>query len=187
MNFALRSCQYDYDTLRCRVAMMIHLKKFLNERNLHLAFEISLWLKGAFAFVEVGGGVIAYFVTKQFLVEVASAITQGELREDPRDIVAHALLYAAQHLSVTSQHFTAWYLASHGIIKLWLIGGLLRQKLWYYPLALGAFALFIVYQLYRFDTTHAWPLLVVTVIDIAVIALTWHEYRFLRRHVSHRA
>ena len=42
------------------------------------------------------------------------------------------------------------------------------------------FGLFIVYQLYRFTFTHSMWLVLVTAIDVIVIALTWHEYKYLR-------
>jgi uncharacterized membrane protein len=73
---------------------------------------------------------------------------------------------------------------SHGVVKLWLIIGLLRQKLWYYPLAAAVFGLFIVYQLYRYSFTNSLWLLVLSAVDVAVIALTWHEYRYLRSGLS---
>ena len=72
---------------------------------------------------------------------------------------------------------------SHGVVKLWLIIGLLRQKLWYYPLAAAVFGLFIVYQ-YSF-TNSLW-LLVLSAVDVAVIALTWHEYRYLEVRLEFR-
>ena len=87
-----------------------------------------------------------------------------------------------QHLSLGAQHFAAIYLVSHGAIKLWLIIGLLREKLWYYPTAMVIFALFIVYQFYHFSFTHSVFLLFITVVDFVVIILTWHEYGYLRRH-----
>lgn len=61
---------------------------------------------------------------------------------------------------------------SHGVVKLWLIIGLLRQKLWYYPLAAAVFGLFIVYQLYRYSFTNSLWLLVLGAVDVAVIALS---------------
>jgi uncharacterized membrane protein len=42
------------------------------------------------------------------------------------------------------------------------------------------FALFIAYQAYRFTYTHSVWLLLVTALDILVIALTWREYTYLR-------
>src|SRR5262249_47614044 len=107
-------------------------------------------------------------------------ITREELLEDPRDLVANYLLQAAQHFSVSGRNFAALYLLSHGVIKLWLIVGLLRAKLSYYPVAIAIFTLFIVYQLYRFNLTHSLWLIVITVVDVLVIGLAWHEYRYLR-------
>ena len=155
------------------------------EKNIHLAFEISLFLKGLFALGQIIGGVAAFFVTKELLVKAVSVLTQEELLEDPRDLLANFLLHSAQNLSISTQHFMALYLLAHGSVKLWLIIGLLREKLWYYPTAIVVFGLFIVYQLYRFTFTHSMWLMLVTAIDVIVIALTWHEYKYLRS-LSHR-
>lgn len=84
-------------------------------------------------------------------------------------------------MSVSSQQFAAFYLLSHGGIKLWLIIGLWRKKLGYYPAAKAVFGLFILYQLYRYSFTHSLLLLLITALDIAVIGLTWFEYQHLRR------
>jgi uncharacterized membrane protein len=63
-----------------------------------------------------------------------------------------------------------------------LVIGLLRNKLWAYPVSLVALGLFIVYQLYRFSYTHGIGLIILTIFDIIVIALIYHEYRLVRRH-----
>lgn len=152
-----------------------------DERTLWRLFQVSLWTKAALALIEVLGGVAAYFLSHEFLVHIASVITQGELAEDPHDLVANFLLHATERLSISSQHFAAIYLFGHGAIKLWLVTGLLRKRLWYYPTALVAFGLFIVYQIYRFAFTQSFLLLGVTVVDLFVIVLTWHEFRYLRK------
>lgn len=151
-----------------------------DEHFVHLVFQVSLWIKALFALIEIGGGLVAFFVSREWLIEMANVITQGELVEDPHDLIANYLLKTVHDLSLSTQHFTAYYLLSHGILKLWLIAGLLRERLWYYPTALVVFSLFIVYQLYRFDHTHSLWLLLLTGVDLIVIALTWHEYRYLK-------
>ena len=160
---------------------MAGIKKLLDDKSVHVAFEISLMLKGAFAAVEVIAGVLAYFVTRQFVLDFVQAITKTELTEDPRDFVANYLLHAVQTLSVTSQHFAAFYLLSHGLIKLWLLIGLWRGQLAYYPASIAVFGLFILYQLYRYSFTQSLLLLLITVLDGVVIWLTVREYRHLRR------
>jgi uncharacterized membrane protein len=156
-------------------------KKLLSEKSIHLGFDVSLWLKGVFALGEIISGIATFFVSKNILVFAVLLLTQAEFAEDPHDSFANYLLHTAQNLSIGAQTFAAVYLLAHGVIKLWLIVGLLRQKLWYYPTAIAVFALFIVYQLYRFTFTHSILLLLITIIDAIVIMLTWHEWKYLRR------
>ncbi len=157
----------------------------LDEKHIHLFFDVTLWFKGVFALSETIGGIAAFFVSKQLLISFVLWVFKDEFAEDPHDLIANFLLHSAQGLSIGAQNFAAIYLLAHGIIKLWLIIGLLRKKLWYYPTALVIFGLFVVYQLYRYAFTHSVWLLLITVLDVIVIVLTWHEYTYLRRtHVS---
>ena len=52
--------------------------------------------------------------------------------------------------------------------------------MWAYPAAIGAFVLFLVYQLYRYTHTSSAWLLVLSVVDVCVIVITWLEYKRLR-------
>ncbi|MPW23411.1 DUF2127 domain-containing protein [Paraburkholderia sp. CNPSo 3157] len=153
----------------------------LDEKKLHLVFEVSLWFKGIFALSESAAGMATYFIPQRLFLTFVLWVTRDEFAEDPRDLVANFLLHTVQHLSVDAQKFAAIYLIGHGVIKLWLIVGLLRERLWYFPVSIAVFGLFIVYQVYRFTFTHSGWLLLITALDIVIIALTWHEYRYLRR------
>ena len=157
------------------------IKKLFDEKNMHIAFEISLAFKGMFALAEISASIFTYFVTKPFLLNLVRAVTQAELTEDPRDFVANYLFRTAQGLSISSQHFTAFYLLSHGVIKLWLIIGLWQKRPGYYPAALTVFSLFILYQMYQYLLTHSLLLLLITATDVIVIGLTCFEYRHLSR------
>lgn len=42
---------------------------------------------------------------------------------------------------------------------------------------------FIVYQVYRYSYTHGTGLIVLTLFDIFVMALIWHEYQVVRRRL----
>ena len=159
-------------------------KKLLEEKNIRAIFRLSLVIKGVLAVGETIVGILAYFVTQNFLLSVITLLAHDELSEDPKDFISNYLIKTAKNLSPHSQHFAAFYLVSHGIIKLWLVSGLMRRKLWYYPTSLGVFGLFIIYQIIRFASTHSIWLLIITVLDLFVIALTWHEYRYLRKEFS---
>jgi uncharacterized membrane protein len=155
----------------------------VNERYIHRVFEFSVILKGAHALIECIGGVALYAVSTSAIAALVRNATQSELIEDPNDFIATRLLQAAQGLSLSSKEFYAFYLLSHGLVKLLLVIGLLRNRLWSYPASLVVLGLFIVYQLYRYSYTHALGLIVLTVFDVSVLALIWHEYRLVRRHL----
>src|SRR5262249_24081295 len=118
---------------------MARIKQLFEEKNIRRLFEFNLLVKGLFAFFEIVGGITPYFISPQFILRTVQSITQNELSEDPRDFISSHLLHWAENFSVSTQHFTAFYLLSHGVIKLWLIWGLYRDKLWYYPVSIAVF------------------------------------------------
>ena len=69
--------------------------KTLSETSIRRFFRISLVFKGAFSVLEFVGGLLAYFISQQFLLNFVTAVTQEELTEDPRDFIAHYLVESA--------------------------------------------------------------------------------------------
>src|SRR6267154_3588388 len=155
----------------------------MNEKRIHQIFQVSVLIKGAFAVIECAAGVALALVSTSSIKNLVNMLTQEELIGNPNDFIATHLLAAAQNFSVETKNFYAFYLFSHGIVKLLLVIGLLRNKLWAYPASLIILGLFIVYQLYRFSYTHGAGLIVLTVFDIFVMGLIWHEYHLIRRHL----
>ncbi len=152
-----------------------------SEKYIHRLFDISLILKGIHSVIEIVGGILVLFISQAFIVSTVLNITQDELSDDPKDFWANYLVHSAQQLSISSQHFIAFYLLSHGIIKAFLVVTLFKEKLWAYPLAMTIFSLFGVYQIFEFTRTGSIWLLALTLLDILLIILTWHEYRYMKR------
>ncbi|MEN9409829.1 MAG: hypothetical protein RL216_1803 [Pseudomonadota bacterium] len=153
----------------------------ITEVGIRRVFRVSLWLKGLHSLVEVLGGLALVFLSHEVIVRIATALTRAELVEDPRDLVAKALRQAAEGVSADAQSFAAWYLFSHGMIKLVLVLAVLANRVWAYPVFILAMIGFILYQVYRmtFDVT---PVLgVITVLDLIVLFLAWHEYGLVGR------
>lgn len=155
----------------------------MNEHRIHQIFEVSVLLKGAHALIECLSGIALALIGTSTIVNFVNAITQDELIEDPNDFIATHLLAMAHEFSVQTKNFYAFYLLSHGIVKLVLVVGLLRNKLWSYPASLIVLGLFAGYQLYRFTYTHGFGLIVLTIFDVIVMVLIWHEYGLVRRHL----
>jgi uncharacterized membrane protein len=154
----------------------------MDERRIRQLFTISVLLKGAHALIECIGGVALAVTSAAAITHLVDALTQEELVKDPNDFIATHLLRWADGFTVSAQRFYAFYLLSHGIVKLFLVVGLLRRQLWAYPVSIVVLGLFIAYQLYRFSYTHGLGLIALSILDVIVMGLIWHEYTLLRRH-----
>jgi uncharacterized membrane protein len=147
------------------------------EKALHRLFLISVWLKGGAGLLETLAGVSFFFVTPKAVESFVVWLTAPELSEDPNDWIATTLSRAVQHFTADTALFAGAYLVIHGLIKLFLVAGLLRGTLWAYPTSLWFLAAFIVYQCYRYTYTHSTWFVLLTVLDVIVAFLIWHEYR----------
>jgi uncharacterized membrane protein len=156
----------------------------MNEKSIYEAFRISVLLKGVHALIEILSGVLLALVGAHAITRTVGSLARWQLGEHPHDPIATALLNAADGFTVQTEHFYAFYLVSHGVVNLALVIGLLRNKLWAYPASLVVLTLFVAYQVYRYSYTHGFGLILLTVFDLIVMALIWHEYRIVRRHLA---
>ncbi len=160
----------------------MRVREFLRQRSLvHIAFEISIFFKGLDGVLEIIGGLLLFFLKSETISRIVVALTLHELSEDRNDIIASYLVRLAHDVSASSQVFAGVYLLSHGVIKVFLVESLLRGRLWAYPTAIVFFALFIVYQMYRYYLQPSIGMIALSILDLIVIGLTWLEYRQLKR------
>ena len=155
----------------------------MREKTIHRIFDISVTLKGLHALVEIVGGLALYFISTDKIVRSINGFSQEQLVENPHDFIAIHLLKFVEGFSVEKHDFYAFYLLSHGLVKLVVVAGLLREKLWAYPASFIVFGGFVAYQLYRYTMTHDFSLILLSVFDMFVIALAFHEYRLVKRHL----
>lgn len=154
------------------------------DRAVHELFRAGMIAKFVDGVLELIGGVALLFVNPGQITGVVRALTQHELSLDPHDLVAGVLLRSVQHLSGGTELFAAFFLLWHGAVKVGLVVGLLRDRRWAYPTAIAAFGAFLAYQLYRYSLTRSAWLLALSVLDLAVIVLTWFEYRRVRHDLA---
>jgi uncharacterized membrane protein len=154
---------------------------FKPKDSLDRLFEIGIILKGLNGLAELLGGLLLLFVTPADIHHLVTTLTQGELSEDPNDVVARYLLHTANGLTGNAVIFGAVYLLVHGAVKVVLVVALLLNKLWAYPSMIIVLLIFIGYQLYRIALDPSAGLIALTVFDALIVALTWREYRRQRR------
>jgi|SRR5579863_147605 len=145
-----------------------------------LLFRIGVVFKGLDGVLEIAGGIALWIVSPGLIVRVVGILTQDEIIEDPRDIVANYLRHAVRRFSIGSEHFLALYFLGHGVVKILVVVALLRNKLWAYPLSIAVFGGYVVYQLYRFTLTRSMGLIALSILDLIVIMLVWLEYRAIK-------
>src|SRR5258708_36532491 len=151
---------------------------------MHATFEVGVILKGLDGVLQIASGALLLFLNPGQIRHAVVLLTRHTLSRDPDDLVANYLVRAADQLSVSHQLFASLYLLLHGVVKIVLVWALLRPRLWAYPPAILIFAPFSAYQIYQFVISHSIVMLVLTILDFVVIALTWPEHSRLRHRQS---
>ena len=149
------------------------------ERLYHRLFQIGVWIKGIDGLIETVGGIVLLFVSLDAINRDVIAITENEIREDAGDLIANALRHAAHHMTQSSKQIAGAYLVGNGVVKVFLVVGILRGKLWCYPVAMAVITFFILLQCLRLCFHFSWTMSLATIIDVAIVFLIWREYHRL--------
>lgn len=150
----------------------------LQEKYYHRAFVISLTLKTIAAVTQTVLGIVLLFTTG--ITDVIVFLARHELLEDPTDFFATRIDHLLP-LTVHTQLVAALYLLVHGLVKGFLIWGLLKNRLWAYPASLIFIGLIVFYQIMSLASAHPLTLAILTLFDVVVAFLIWHEYKILTR------
>ncbi len=164
------------------------MRSLFSESNIHLIFQISLLLKLVHSLFEIAAGIVLAWTSSSTVLAIANFLTRNELRQDPHDLVANLVERGAQSLATGAKGSAVFFLLSHGFVELVLVTGIFTEKRWAYPAFILALALLIGYQTYQVLLSFSGWLFFLTLFDIIVLVLTWHEYRLLgqrRRRVTH--
>ena len=126
----------------------------MQEKRIHQIFAVSVSLKGLHAIFEIVGGFALYLTSTATILGWIDRSLRDEISQEPQRLDRNHLCKFGQTFSVAQHDFFAFYLLSHGIVKVVLVYGLLKEKLWAYPASFVVFGAFIAYQLYRYSFTH---------------------------------
>ncbi len=135
--------------------------------------------KGVDGALELAGGLLLVLLSASQIRGTILFLVQGELREDPTDLVANLLLHNTANV-IQSRVAASAFLIVHGAVKLALVGGLATNRLWAYPAAIAVFAGFAAYQLLQLAHQYSAFLGAITVLDVVVVLLVMAEYRHVR-------
>ncbi|MGA9835752.1 MAG: DUF2127 domain-containing protein [Gemmatimonadaceae bacterium] len=133
--------------------------------------------------LELGGGLALLLLSPRAINAIVLFFIRGELREDPKDLLANLFLRASRDVFPV-QVFAGIVLVAHGVMKVLLVAAVARGHRWAYPTAIVVFGGFIAYQSYQIAVRPSAFLWAITVIDLAVVALIAHEYLARGRYAS---
>ena len=140
-------------------------------------FRVSIVLKGLDAAAEIIGGLFFLLIAPSQIKGLIHWLTTSELHADPHDFIANLLVHSGHSLNNGSRLFAGIYLLSHGVIKLFVIVNVLRNKYWAYPLLIIVLFGFIIYQVIQITHSHSIGLVLLSIFDVFVIAMTALEWR----------
>jgi len=139
-------------------------------------FKAGIWLKGINGGLELIGGILLATLPSSVFTRTILFLTQHDVGDGTKDWVYRELSRAVSTLAGQST-FAVFYLLSHGLVKVFLAGALLRGIGWAYPTALGVFGLLAGYEVYRFVAHPAVMMGLIIAIEVAVIVLIWSHWR----------
>lgn len=160
-----------------------HLTK-KEEQNIRTYFFWSIFIKGAISLAEVVVGILVLIVPVASVGNFFLQIAKKELVEEPGDFIATHFISivgpATDQLVAAGSVFIALYLLSRGLVKIFLIVGLLKNKLWSYPTSLVILGVFVSYQLYQIVVDHSPFIVALTLFDLVVMYFIWKEYKVVK-------
>ena len=150
-------------------------------KSSHRLFIVMIVIKGLEWIVQLSIWIITLFITKDSLFLLVWWYLQEELIEDQHALISRFFLDSLQWLTLSTQHFIAFYFISHGIIKLFIGYNILKKRYWAYPFALIIFSLFTLYQVYLYIESWSLWMIGLIIVDIGVAVLTYVEYQRARK------
>jgi uncharacterized membrane protein len=144
----------------------------------HIAFLVTILIKGFFGLLEVTAGLIIAITGPQKLYSLALQWTTPELYQGRQSPTAEFILQGAAALAESPGHFVIFYLLVHGALKMAITGTLLRHRgVWVFPFAAVILAGFIAYMCLELSDKWSNWLLGLSLLDTVTLLLVLNEWR----------
>lgn len=150
----------------------------------HLIYKIGIALKAVIGVIEIVAGAVFLFMSHAAIYTLVNSVFGGKLGESSGNWFWQIVAAGLNDLSASGEGVWAFVFLSHGIIKLLLIGGLWKERLWSYPTSAFVFTLFIFYQAYQLAFIWSFALFAITALDVAIVALVLYEYSIKKKELE---
>lgn len=143
-------------------------------------FLVGVALKGLDGLVELLLGVPLLFLSHAQLAALAGSLAAGLFSEDPDSLLAGLILRESARIDTRDMVIGAVYLIVHGVVKLAIVVALARGSRRVYPWAVGVLGLLAVAQIVELVLRFTLGVLLLTGLDLLIIALIAREWRQAR-------
>jgi len=143
-------------------------QQLLTEQQLHRAFVTTVFINGIIAVLDILAG---FFFASQSIIDpyLTTVVQRGGFIGTIASVI--------QSMSGRVQAIGAFYFFSHGAVKILLVWGLWKSKLWAYPVSIVFLAGFSLYQLYEILVHFSFIVTAFLLFNTIVIILVIQEYR----------
>ncbi|MBF9036362.1 DUF2127 domain-containing protein [Rhodobacterales bacterium HKCCE2091] len=147
----------------------------------HRIFILTLIGKAALGTAQllIAAGIWAGIAAR--LPGIVERMFAAETARDPTDFLARHLIRLAELIRASDLSFYLLYFAYHGVLHLAVAAALLYGAMWAYPAGILTLAAFCVIQTVEWLHEGGFILPLLTLIDLAVIWMTWVEWQRKRR------
>ena len=153
------------------------------DRALDFSFLIGIGLKILNIIGDVLVGIPLLFIQPGQIGNFIHSLTASELLENPNDKIANFLVSTTAHVTHGSLIYLGIYFLLHGLVKIGIVGALVRGSQNVYPWAIGALVALLLYQIVSIIIHFSIILTLLSVLDLVIILLTlreWYHHRTLQ-------
>lgn len=152
------------------------------EKQIYQLFKWSILIKGAISVAEVIVGTLVMFTPVSIITNITDYVIKNFFGGKTEGFLVSEIISNAEALVNIGTVLIGVYLIGRGGIKLALIIGLLRNKIWAYPWSLVVIGVLVLFQVFELVKTLHLGIIFVTVFDLIVMYLIWREWNIVKRH-----
>lgn len=144
-------------------------------------YDVGIIIKGLDGLAELVAGV-ALLISPRLVHVVLAGIAGNTMNGHHSHTVRLVGEYVGRldaQLAASGLAFLIIFLISHGIVKIVLVGCLLKKIVKVYPYALAVLGAFLMYQVYVFIREPSIGMALFSILDAVIIGLVWREYKML--------
>jgi uncharacterized membrane protein len=149
----------------------------------HRAFWWSLFIKGLDGLLQLIGGIAVLVAEPGTLGRTYRYFSRFLVGHRAHNPEADFIREAATSFHISVPILVSIYLLANAAIKLLLVYGLFKERLWVFPAAFVGFGILFSLEAYRISVHFHWGILILMCISIFVITMVALEYKKVRSQI----